>query len=958
MEKEKDINIKTTLIKEILSSFINTKELADEDKNLLELGLSSIQIMNINSKFRKKGYKSTFSKLISRPTISSWKSILTFDDNEKQNEKSGEKKVENMYEPFPLTEVQYAYWVGRKEGNSIGKVGCHGYLEIDGKCVDPMRLEYAWNVLQMHHPMLRVAYTDDGKQYIKKEPYKYGIDIYDYTDKDPKEHLENMRNKLSHRLLDIDNGQVAELSITLLKNGCTRIHFDIDLLICDVKSFQIILRDLAHTYASGELPRAMADFNFADYIKKDQIRSDKLLDDAKKYWIERLKTMPGAPELPVKQKNIENPRFCRRKAVLETSRWEKFKEKASGCGITPAMALLTLYGEVMARFSQNKNFLMNIPLFNRNEEDEKIEDVVADFTTILLLEMNLEARESFVSKAKKVQERFHNDMEYIAYSGLKLEREYKKMHPGTGIVAPIVFSCNLGIPLFNKEFEDNLGQMAYMISQTPQVWLDFQLFDVNEGMMMIWDSVDEVFEENIPDEMFSLFTDTLSRLCDDDSLWEKDEITTVDKALEVRAGFETKTNDVPMGPIYGKFTDFAKNDGNKVAIVDQQLGSISYKKLYDEARAISSYLMEYGVQKGDSVGVACKRGYKQISAILGVLFAGGRYVIVGNTQPLKRKKVICKKAEINIVLTDESKKWEETNICHVADVSVASNANITKEIVNIEGFESAYIIFTSGTTGEPKGVEITHHAAYNTIYSLNKMYSIGKNDAVLAVSNTDFDLSVYDIFGMLSVGGKIVLLTEESRKDAKCWCKLINENNVTVWNTVPVLLDMLTLEAKADGYSFDSLRYAFQSGDWIGLDLPARLNNIAKNARFISMGGATECSIWSNYQEVTLPLDPAWKSIPYGHPLPNQKYRVVDTKGLDCPDYVEGELLIGGVGVAKGYINEEKLTNEKFITYQNEKWYKTGDYGKFWNDGTIEFLGRKDFQVKVRGHRIELEEIE
>ena len=626
--------------------------------------------------------------------------------------------------------------------------------------------------------------------------------------------------------------------------------------------------------------------------------------------------------------------------------------------MTPAMALLTLYGGVIARWSQNQRFLMNIPLFNRNEEDDEIENVVADFTTLLLLEMDFTGKNNFPEAARRVQKQFHQDMEHIDYSGILVEREYRKRRPETDMVAPIVFSCNLGIPLINQEFESFLGRMGYMISQTPQVWLDFQLFDVNEGMMMIWDSVDEVFPEHLLDDMFSAYVEALEKLAADKKFWAVEELIPLEKQMAVRKSFEKTCTVVPQGPIYGKFFELAGLSGERTAVIDEKLGPISYARLSEMARSIAAFLTEHQVKKGDGVGVACCRGAEQIAAILGVLAAGGKYVIVGNTQPMKRKRVICDKAEIRVVLTDEIKEWERLENVTVAYLKDVLRTKPLTEPVSIDGWESAYVIFTSGTTGEPKGVEITHHAAVNTIFCLNQTYGIGADDSVLAVSNTDFDLSVYDMFGMLSVGGKVILLSDENRRNAKHWCELMKRHSVTIWNSVPVLLDMLLLEAKAQQTSFEKLRFVMQSGDWIGLDLPGRLRQIAAGARFISMGGATEAAIWSNYQEVTLPLPQEWKTIPYGHPLPNQKYRVVNAKQQNCPDLVEGELWIGGAGVAVGYVNEPEMTQEKFPVYEGERWYRTGDYGRFWRDGTIEFLGRRDYQVKIRGHRIELEEIE
>ena len=285
------------------------------DQNLLELGLSSIQIMQLTSGFRRQGRAITFAKLISHPTIREWEELLKKCQPEKEKELTVQTEAKDMYEPFPLTEVQYAYWIGRKEGQQIGRVGCHGYLEIDGENVDPRRLEYAWDILQTHHPMLRVSYTGDGMQKIMPQPYQSGIKVYDYRSADPAEHLSSMREKLSHRLLDIDRGQVAELQLTLLPDGKTRIHFDIDLLVADVKSFQIILRDLAHTYVTGELPKAPREWNFAEYLKRDALRRKPGAEEAEKYWLwincREGRSFPyGIKRMERHRLSTEGKRFC------------------------------------------------------------------------------------------------------------------------------------------------------------------------------------------------------------------------------------------------------------------------------------------------------------------------------------------------------------------------------------------------------------------------------------------------------------------------------------------------------------------------------------------------------------------------------------------------------------------------------------------------------------------------
>jgi len=225
------------------------------------------------------------------------------------------------------------------------------------------------------------------------------------------------------------------------------------------------------------------------------------------------------------------------------------------------------------------------------------------------------------------------------------------------------------------------------------------------------------------------------------------------------------------------------------------------------------------------------------------------------------------------------------------------------------------------------------------------------------VSALDFDLSVFDVFGLLAAGGGVVLVGEEDRREAARWVELAARWSVTVWNSVPALLDMALVAGEGVPGWGAALRVALVSGDWVGLDLPGRLRGQCPGARLVALGGATEAAIWSNAFEVEQ-VAGHWRSVPYGFPLRNQVFRVVDGRGRDCPDWVAGELWIGGLGVARGYRGDPEQTAARFVRDGQERWYRTGDLGRYWPDGTLEFLGRRDFQVKVGGHRIELGEIE
>ncbi|MFD1693641.1 non-ribosomal peptide synthetase [Azotobacter chroococcum] len=272
----------------------------------------------------------------------------------------------------------------------------------------------------------------------------------------------------------------------------------------------------------------------------------------------------------------------------------------------------------------------------------------------------------------------------------------------------------------------------------------------------------------------------------------------------------------------------------------------------------------------------------------------------------------------------------------------------------------AYVIFTSGSTGQPKGVAIDHRGAVNTIQDVIARFGLSCEDRMIGLSSFNFDLSVHDIFGGLAVGAALVLPPHSETPAPDQWTACVREHGVTVWNTVPASLEMLIefLGPQA-AVHLHSLRLVMLSGDWIPITLPERLKKVVPGVTLISLGGATEASIWSNYFPVER-VAPGWKSIPYGWPLSNQSFHVLTRELEPAPDWVPGDLYIGGIGLAREYYGDPARTAESFIIHpqSGERLYRTGDVGRYFEDGCLEFLGRLDGQVKIRGFRIELEEID
>ena len=272
----------------------------------------------------------------------------------------------------------------------------------------------------------------------------------------------------------------------------------------------------------------------------------------------------------------------------------------------------------------------------------------------------------------------------------------------------------------------------------------------------------------------------------------------------------------------------------------------------------------------------------------------------------------------------------------------------------------AYVIYTSGSTGVPKGVMIEHGGALNTINDINARFGVSAEDRVLALSAFNFDLSVYDVFGLLSVGGAVVLPEPGAHREPAQWARLAARHRVTVWNSVPTLMEMLADHLRAqDMAEVPPLRVVMMSGDWIPVTLPGRIHDLVPGTEIWSLGGATEASIWSILYPIEK-VDPGWASIPYGKPMLNQQIHVLNDALQPCPTWVPGHLYIGGTGLARGYLNDEAKTRASFIEHPaaGDRLYRTGDLGRYLPDGNVEFLGRQDFQVKIQGYRVELGEIE
>ncbi|MGQ1885313.1 amino acid adenylation domain-containing protein [Serratia marcescens] len=415
--------------------------------------------------------------------------------------------------------------------------------------------------------------------------------------------------------------------------------------------------------------------------------------------------------------------------------------------------------------------------------------------------------------------------------------------------------------------------------------------------------------------------------------------------------------------IHHDFIRQAERDPQRMAIVDEW-GELNYGELYRRALALSLQLREHADMRADTIAVMVDKGRAQIIAVLAILMAGKAYLPLDGAWPERRRLDIVAQSQTRIILS--SRAWAAHGNARLLTIDPQGAVNALPpaapgEPVLPAPSALAYVIFTSGSTGTPKGVAIEHRGAVNSIIDTLHQLELGADDRGLALSALSFDISVFDIFGLLSVGGAIVMPTETERYQPEAWHRLLMTQGVTFWNSAPSVMTLLVeqLESAASQAQWPHLRNVVLVGEVISRSLPARIRQWRPGCRVVSAGGATESSIWSILYDI--PQTPILApSVPYGRAMAHQRFYVLDRHLRVLPPCLPGEQYIGGAGVARGYYRNPSLTEEKFIYHPElgERLYRTGDAGRYLPDGNLEFLGRMDFQVKINGYRVELGEVE
>ncbi|MFE6768619.1 amino acid adenylation domain-containing protein [Streptomyces fimicarius] len=883
-------------------------------------------------------------------------------------------RPERRFEPFPLTEMQQAQWIGRLSSFDMGGVAPHLYFEFDSHTIEVDRLQRAWQRVVERHDMLRMVVLPDGRQQVLAEAEPYRFEVLDLRATEPgkaERQLTEIRDRMAAEVRPADVWPLWEIRVGLLPDRRVRVHISFDLLVADVDAFFYqLLPQWREFYENPDHAPAPPTLTFRDYVlAEEELRKTARYERSLEYWRKRVRELPAAPELPTAQAAVSGERqaFVRRHARLDAELWGRIKAKAGEFGVTPSSAMLAAFAVTIGTWSKSQRFTLNFTAVNRLPVHEEVDDLVGEFASFDLLEVDAVAAPDFAGLVRELQRQSWADFDHRYVSGVRILRERARARGGAGDVMPVVFTSALGGDTDGKPTPspvDWLGEQSYFISQTPQVTIDHFLLEFGGNLELAWHAVDGLFPEGLMEEMFRAYQDFVIGLAETDG-WHRPPVLDLPAGqLEARTAANDTAGELPDDVLPARI--LARADCAEPAVITEDR-TLDHAELIGRAVALARTLTEAGFGRGAVVGIGLAKGWRQIVAALAASAAGCTYVPLDPGLPEARRRWLVEQAGIGCVLAepDTAEHWPNApRVLPVPEDAPWSPADARAWTCPARPDDTAYVIYTSGSTGTPKGVAVSHRAALNTLADIEERFGIGPGDRVLGLSALNFDLSVFDVFGMLAAGGAIVLPETADRRNPDRWTELCRRHGVTVWNSVPALMQMLVehLESRepADGPGhLPALRLTLLSGDWIPLSLPDRLRAVAPSTEVISLGGATEAAVWSIAHPVG-EVAPDWPSVPYGRPLRNQRFHVLNDRLGHAPVWVPGQLHIAGAGLAEGYWRDERRTAESFIVHPEtgERLYRTGDLGRYLPDGTIEFLGRDDFQVKIGGYRIELGEIE
>jgi len=854
-----------------------------------------------------------------------------------------------------LNPLQQAYLFERFSKEDVHN--CNAVFSVILPELDLETVAREWGDFIATYPALR-NFVDEKCQNLifENKEFRPYISFRDVTSGD----LEDARDQLDKILADhrptLGQYPLQEIHVLKSEGGKYSLHLVFDLLFLDGKSI--------HSIVSGFIQRLGN--NQPALIKSDPALNGAKWVDHKRwpaYWSSKVANMPAGP--PIKCGDFDHKDWDR--LSIQLSGFELFEKICEQAGYTADMLLSAA---MSAAWMSDIKRPFTIPMVFWREEDDRQRPCEASQMAWPVMTADLyetsggDMTEMLILLLRSYCKDIISDLSHGGIYGLRqisshcqTSRRNKTGAEESGSFSlPLVYTSMVKWDIL----PDEIAEQIKWHTKTPGIALDAVSLSTGDRHISAWDYMPEAFDEGQVARIFDRYTSLVKNVFSDPKAF----FAKAEQCGDKPGGEKVECK--PQGiaePIHLAFERSARKYAEKTALYWQD-GQWTFHQLNQYANKIAAKLRKLGVQAESKVAISIKRGPEMVAATLGVLKAGGVYVPIEPTQPPERAENMLKLSQAEVILTSsDTGIWslpDDYKIVRVDELDDEATDNLP--LIN-DVNSTAYIIFTSGSTGEPKGVAVNHKALQNLMAWCQKKYKFGPADMGLCVTSLGFDLSVFDILGLLGYGAGLYVANEKEQYDPALLFDVLSSHKITFWNSAPKTFEHLS-EYFPDLSGRDEardLRLVFLSGDYTSLDFPPKLFSTFPKARLTSLGGATEATVWSNFFEVEQ-VEAEWRSIPYGKPIDNAEYYILDQDKKPCPTGVEGDLFIAGTVLSLGYYNRPELTAERFIANPfmegQAKMYDTGDRAVWMADGNMSFRGRSDRQVKVRGVRIELEEIE
>ncbi len=877
--------------------------------------------------------------------------------------------------------------------------------DFDGAC-----LRRAWARVIERHAVLRSAFLWKGR----KEPLQVVMRAValpwseiDWSGLDParqERQLENLLAADRRAGFRLDRAPLLRLRLMTLGAGRYRFLWSYHHLLLDGWSVALALSDLFEVYRAGRegrQERLPAVRRFGEYIAWLQSQDRQA---AEEFWRRTLAGLGAPPALP--QRLSFGPArqgFAELQRHLGPQVTARLRQLARQTRTTLNLVMQAAWALLLHHYTGALDLLFGATLSGRSAAPEAWSHTVGVLVNTVPIRVQVSPEQSLEAWLRQLQE-WQLEVFSFEHTPLVDVQRWSEVPAGTPLFESLLAFENFPVEASLAERADDRltlhGVWSYQKPHYPLALMAAAPDDLSLRLLFDLSRFDPATASRLLQHLAALLAACADAAPDGRRRLEELQPLTAAERQQLIAEWNDTAAPVglaaPEPPedagecLHDLFARRAALAPDAVAVNDGR-HVVTYGRLAARAGQLAARLAAHGVRAGDFVAVFLDRDVEMVAALLAILRTGAAYVPIEPALPPPRVLAILSAVTtrgaitspallsrlagllpalphpVAVVLTQSPAAADPEEVKPALPSALPSAPSSAPPVPaaaappRVDPGSFAYVIFTSGSSGAPKGVAVRHRQAVNLVRWVNRTFAVGAGDRVLMVASLSFDLSVYDIFGLLAAGGAVRLATEAELAEPARLVDLLVQGQANLWDSAPAALQQLVplLPRTAPAAA---LRLVLLSGDWVPLGLPAQTVAAFPAARVVALGGATEAVIWSNFFPLG-DLDPRWVSIPYGRPIQKARYHVLDPCFRPCAIGVEGDLYIGGDCLAWGYWGDPALTAEKFrpdpfAPAPGAVTYKTGDRARYLPDGNLEFLGRRDQQVKVRGFRVETGEVE